>query len=72
MATVTGDGPQVGIGAEESVRTARSRAPAQVRVILNKAAGDEKLVLSANLWEKENRYIRDEIRISNGHLWLLE
>jgi hypothetical protein len=41
---------QVSVGAEDSIGAAWGGAPAEVRVVLHKAAGDEQLVLPANLW----------------------
>ena len=49
VATVTGDWSDVSISAQHSVRAARSWAPAEVRVVLHKATGDEQLVLPSNL-----------------------
>ena len=49
VATVTNNRPYVSVGAEESTGATGGRAPAEVRVVLDKAAGDEQLVLLVDL-----------------------
>lgn len=45
MAAVTSDGAQVSIGAQDGIGTAGGRAPLEVGVVLDEAAGDEELIL---------------------------
>ena len=49
MATLARNGLKVSIGAEDGVRAAGSRTPAEMRVVLDKATSDEQLVLATDL-----------------------
>ena len=74
MATFTDHRLQISVSAEDCVRTARSRAPAQVGVVLDKTAGDEELVFLADLCVKGEVGMKEgEVRWGKQlNLWLSE